>query len=356
MVEPLIYFLSCILGILLSSLFPHKLKPVFWGFWGLVFLSVLVPASALFLIFVCLQALGLCYSLRTRARSDSWRKYGPYLLLLNLFWVDFHALVLGHFVETVGISFAVIRIFMTCKQLLSSRKDLKREFFKWITISGFYMPALMVGPVFSGLDLRKQQDAGPDHIKESTSFLYRHMVLGLSLSIVFAYVFNRMALYAEFGLGDAWWTLQPIFLFLTLFAAFWGQSLIAEMTSKISDYNIPQNFDAPWKAVGIKEFWQRWHISMSNFVMQYIFLPLSINKVNPKLATIAAFVFMGLWHNISVGYFIWGVSHGVLMAYWPRRPEVVTKWRINLERLATLVIVIALSYIANYAFAADPAL
>ena len=128
------------------------------------------------------------------------------------------------------------------------------------------------------------------------------------------------------------------------------------MTSKISDYNIPQNFDAPWKAVGIKEFWQRWHISMSNFVMQYIFLPLSINKVNPKLATIAAFVFMGLWHNISVGYFIWGVSHGVLMAYWPGRPEVVTKWRINLERLATLVIVIALSYIANYAFAADPAL
>ena len=351
MVDPLIFFFGCVLGILFSSLFSHRAKPIFWGAWGLLFLAILAPSSAAFLIFVCAQALLMCFAFRKLARSNSWRKYGPYILLLNLFWVDFHKAFLGYFVDTIGISFAIIRIFMTCKQLLASRKDLSAEFFKWIAISGFYMPALIVGPVFSGLELRKQQDVALGHIKETTSFLYRNMFLGLILSIVFANLFSRLGLISDIILESTWWTLKPVFLFLVLFLAFWGQSLIGEMTSKISDYNIPQNFNAPWKAVGIKDFWQRWHMSMSNFVMQYIFLPLSINGVNAKLATIAAFVFMGLWHNISLGYLLWGLSHGFLMAYWPARPKEARKLYIGIERVLTLFVVIALSYVANYLFA-----
>ncbi len=349
MIDPLIYFLTCVLGILVSSIIPHRHKPAFWGLWGVLFLIILAPASAVFLLFVCLQAILITYLLCKRQRSDPWRKYGPYLLLLNLFWVDFHKFFLGYFVDTIGISFATIRIFMTSKQLLSSRKDLKAEFVKWITISGFYMPALIIGPVFSGLDLRKQQMAGPDHIKESTSFLYRNMFLGLSLSIVFAYVFTHAA--NLITAPEALWIIRPIFLFMALFAAFWGQSLIAEMTSKISGYNIPQNFNAPWKAVGIKDFWQRWHMSMSGFIMQYIFLPLTLKGVNPKLATIAAFVFMGIWHNVGTGYIIWGFAHGLLMAYWPEQPDKPSPIRTLNERILTIAIVIFLSYIANYAFA-----
>lgn len=351
MIDPLIFFFGCVLGILVSSVFSHRAKPLFWGIWGLIFLAVLAPSSAAFLIFVCTQALFMCFIFKKLERSNSWRKYGPYLLLLNLFWVDFHKVFLGYFVDTMGISFAIIRIFMTCKQLLSSRKDLSGEFSKWIAISGFYMPALMVGPVFSGLDLRKQQDLASDHIQKSTSFLYRNMVLGLILSIVFANLFSSLSSTPELVFGSAGWMLKPVFLFLMLFVAFWGQSLIAEMTSKISDYNLPQNFNAPWKAVGIKDFWQRWHMSMSNFVMQYIFLPLSINGVNAKLATIAAFVFMGLWHNIGVGYLLWGISHGVLMAYWPARPKQAGKLYIGIERVLTILFVIILSYVANYMFA-----
>lgn len=353
MIDPLIYFLGCILGILTSSLFAHRYKPIFWGLWGLFFLSILAPASALFLVFVCLQALVICLFFQNFERSNVWRKYGPYVLLFNLFWVDFHKFFVGHLIETIGLSFAIIRIFMTCKQLLSSRKNLQGEFSLWIGISGFYMPALIVGPVFSGLDLRKQQTIQSNHIKESTSFLYRNMFLGLSLSIVFANIFNTLGLVAEISHGVVWWALKPVFLFLILFVTFWGQSLIAEMTSKISGYNIPQNFNAPWKALDIKDFWQRWHMSMSNFIMQYIFLPLNINKVSPKLATISAFVFMGLWHNVGVGYLIWGLSHGVLMAYWPSRPEQPSKSRVYLERLVTFILVITLSYIANYAFVSE---
>ncbi len=349
MIDPFIYFIGCIVGILLSAPLPHRHKPLFWGIWGLVFLIVLAPASAAMLVFVCAQALLLSAIFLKKERSNPWRKYGPYLLLLNLFWVDFHKLMLGYFVDTIGVSFAIIRIFMTCKQLLSSRKDLRGEFAKWIGISGFYMPAIMVGPVFSGLDLRKQLEAGPDHIQESTSFLYRNIFLGLSLSIVFAYIFTKLSILSlSWDYGGA--LLNPVFLFLTLFVAFWGQSLIGEMSSKVSGYNIPQNFNAPWKAVGIKDFWQRWHMSMSGFIMQYIFLPLTLKKVNPKTATVAAFVFMGLWHNVGIGYFIWGVSHGILMAYWPAPPENPSKLRINSERAITIILVIILSYIANYAF------
>jgi membrane protein involved in D-alanine export len=264
-----------------------------------------------------------------------------------MFWVDFHKLLLGDFVDTVGVSFAVIRVFMTCKHLVSSRKKIINEMLEWSFASAFYLPAIMVGPVFSGMDLRKEAH-GLDEIKGKCSYLYRNLFWGLSLSIVFTSLFTEFA-NSENELMQLY-AFNTTFLFLNLFAAFWGQSLIAEMSSRISGITIPSNFDKPWLARDIKDFWQRWHISMSKFIMQFIFFPLQINGINPKIATITAFVFMGLWHEVKIGYLLWGIAHGVLMSYWPERPSHAGPLRIWFERFLTFFIVINLSYIANYAF------
>ena len=317
---------------------------------GALILGVYAPGALVFVGTVVLEAFILHLILYRLPRSNAWRKYGAYLLLLNLLFVDFQQLMLGFYVDTVGVSFSIIRIFMTAKQFLASRKDLPNEHYEWLFVSAYYLPAIMVGPIFSGMDLRKQALSSAKILGE-TSFLYRNLLAGLVLAALVAPFFEFSANYVvSHSPNEPLKGIGIIPLFLMLFAAFWGQSLIAEMSSRIMGYSIPANFNKPWLATDIKDFWKRWHISMAQFVMQYIYLPLTIKGISPKIATISAFVFMGLWHEIAVGYLIWGVSHGLLMAYWPVAKESRSYWRRQIERGVTLCIVVVLSYVANYTY------
>jgi D-alanyl-lipoteichoic acid acyltransferase DltB (MBOAT superfamily) len=179
--------------------------------------------------------------------------------------------------------------------------------------------------------------------------MYRKLAFGWFLSVlVTPWMFD---LAGGSDLGRATAPLVMLALFANLFAGFWGQSLIAEAGAALSGFKVPQNFDQPWRATDIREFWNRWHISMAKFVTQYVFLPLNLRKVPPKVATIAAFTFMGLWHELRPGYIIWGVSHGVVMAFAPRVTTEASAWVRWTSRLLTLSLVVVLSYVANYAFA-----
>lgn len=312
---------------------------------GMAFLLLYAPIAAGWILFTCIEGIVLFALLRGRAREDGLRKYGAYVLLLNLLAVDVHPLVFGFNVETLAISFSTIRIFMTTKQLLSARKAPDMTQTGWVLVSGFYLPAILIGPVFSGLDLKKQKAAAEPYRVTITD--NRLILQGLVLAILGNPAMGSIAasITSPDGYGLPALTAAP-FLFLQLFAAFWGQSLIAEHTSRHFGYVLPVNFDMPWRAKDIRDFWQRWHRSMAQFVMQYIFLPLNLKGVSPKLATVAAFLFMGLWHNLSPGYFIWGIGHGLLLANWPKQE--LKGAQLYLGAVFTWICVIGLSYIANF--------
>lgn len=285
-------------------------------------------------------------TLRRRPRSDKWRKYAPYLILPVLLAVDFNELVIGFPIGTIGVSFSIIRVFMTTKQSLGSRKGAEICDISSVVVAAFYLPALPVGPVFSGLDLQKSR---PTLSNVETVRHLRLIFTGLVLVSLLAPAIGLRALSIYDGALQSV-VIAPTMLFVQLFFAFWGQSLIAENFAPLFGHKIPVNFKEPWLARDIRDFWQRWHRSIANFVMTYIFLPLQVNGVPPKIATIAAFVFMGLWHNISVGYFIWGLGHGVLLAYWPKfeNPRFPAATAVA-QRVALFSFVIGLSYVANYA-------
>ena len=139
-------------------------------------------------------------------------------------------------------------------------------------------------------------------------------------------------------------------MFGHLFSAFWGQSLIAESGAALAGFEIPTNFNRPWLAVDIRDFWNRWHMSMARFVTQYFFLPLNLRGVNARFATATAFVFMGLWHEVRPGYLIWGATHGLLMAFAPKSADLGSRTARIANRVATISSVVLLSYVANYAF------
>ncbi|MFN2098888.1 MBOAT family O-acyltransferase [Altererythrobacter sp. MF3-039] len=345
MTDPLAHLAFILAAWVLCFALRFKASEVILSLGGLIFLALYAPLAAGWILFTCAEGILLFLWLRNRARDDGLKKYGAYVLLLNLLAVDIHPLVFGFNVETLAISFSTIRIFMTSKQLLSARKAPALSDTGWVLVSGFYLPAILIGPVFSGLDLKKQKAASERY--EATITDHRLVLQGLVLAILGNPAMGSIAatMTSEDGYGLPAIAAAPL-LFLQLFTAFWGQSLIAEHTSRYFGYVLPVNFDMPWRAKDIRDFWQRWHRSMAQFVMQYIFLPLNLKGWSPKAATIAAFVFMGLWHNLSIGYFIWGLGHGILLANWPKKELVGA--RLYLGAAFTWVCVIGLSYVANF--------
>ncbi|OED49409.1 hypothetical protein AB838_06965 [Rhodobacteraceae bacterium (ex Bugula neritina AB1)] len=334
---PLIHLMLILAAWLLCQPLPQKAAlPVLTLFGGIA-VTLFAPMAALFILLTALEAALMVLVFSKLDRKSGWRKWGTYLLLLNLLFVDFNALILGLPVVTLAISFSVIRIFMTARQLLTSRKGLHAPDVIWILAAAFYLPAIVIGPVFSGLDLQKQYRANAAPVPALRDC--RMVLQGLVLALMVATFFGE---YADRLPGP----LAAVFLFLSLFAAFWGQSLIAEHSSRFFGITLPVNFDHPWKARSIKDFWQRWHRSMAQFVLQYIFLPLNLRGLPPRLATVAAFTFMGIWHNVSPGYLIWGLSHGILLAYAPEPGT--ARWQVLTSRLLLWPAVIFLSWFANY--------
>jgi len=345
MIDPLSHFLFILMAWVLLSLVRFRFCTEVLGFMGAVFIAIFSPIAMLVILITALQAGLIVWVLLRFPRSNPWRKYLAYVLLINLFFVDFHELLLGFPISIIAISFSTIRIMMTAKDILTERGESQGGRYKWILISAFYLPAVVVGPVFSGYVLREQAALE----KKPTTGLKNHRLLlqGLVLSTIAAAYFSTISQQPVF---TEVLPLRALVLFLLLFSSFWGQSLIAEQSSLFFGYKIPQNFDEPWKAKSIREFWARWHRSMARFVMQYIFLPLQLRGVHPKLATVLAFVFMGLWHNVSVGYLLWGIVHGLCLSFWPE--NTASGWKKRLFTWASIVttwiIVIGMSYLANY--------
>lgn len=346
MIAPLTHIVLLLAVLPIGMFLPRAARLVLLTVVGMGAMLLLVPAAFWVILLTCLEGLALEAALRRRPRTSMWRQYLPYVMLLNLFTTDIaSAWAPGRFLMA-GVAFAVVRVFMTTKQLLGSSSTGRAE--RWISVfaGGFFLPVLVVGPVLSGTALWAQRAAEPE--TGTTESMYRRLAFGWFLTVLAAPWMHDLA--GGDGLGRVTAPLVMLALFAHLFFAFWGQSLIAESGAALSGFSVPRNFDQPWRALDIREFWNRWHVSMARFVTQYVFLPLNLRKVPPKVATVVAFTFMGLWHEVRPGYVIWGVCHGLVMAFAPRvtaESPARVRWT---SRILTLSLVVCLSYVANHAF------
>jgi alginate O-acetyltransferase complex protein AlgI len=114
-----------------------------------------------------------------------------------------------------------------------------------------------------------------------------------------------------------------------LYAQFAGYTDIAIGLGLLVGYRLPENFRWPFLAPNINEFWQRWHITLGRFCRDYVFVPASSWLRSPYGAVVLSMLALGLWHDLSPRYFIWGLYHGTGIACWqgfqalkPRLPAV----------------------------------
>ena len=81
---------------------------------------------------------------------------------------------------------------------------------------------------------------------------------------------------------------------------------------KLFGISLPKNFDEPYRSKNIKEFWRRWHITLSNWIKDYLYIPLKGSKKYARNILIV-FTICGLWHGASLNFIIWGLYHGTLV-------------------------------------------
>ena len=155
---------------------------------------------------------------------------------------------------------------------------------------------------------------------------------------------NRLyAAHAHLGLTAAW--LAALGYSLQLYFDFSGYSDIAVGLALLLGFDFPQNFNSPFKAANIADFWRRWHMSLSSWIRDYLYIPLGGSRggVASSARNLAIVMLLGgLWHGAAATFVVWGAIHGMLLAgHAVLRARGWTPSSRALNRLATFVSIVA---------------
>ena len=231
--------------------------------------------------------------------------------------------------------------FFTLQQiafLVDSYEGLAKEknFLNYIIFVTFF-PQLIAGPIVHHKEMMPQFVSIRNKAKN-----YKNIVLGLFILSIGLFkkvvIADTFAIWATAGfdtattlnLFEAWFT--SLSYTFQLYFDFSGYTDIAMGAALLFNIKLPINFNSPYKATGIIDFWQRWHITLSRFVTTYIYTPLvksfdNLNFHKAMIATLVTFLIAGLWHGASWMFVIFGGLHGLALVvnnYWKK-----TKIKIN---------------------------
>lgn len=180
-------------------------------------------------------------------------------------------------------------------------------------------PHLIAGPIVRYSDIGSQIDQR-EITRSKFSYGIQRFILGLGKKLLIA---NNLALVAdrifavatpELGTDLAW--LGAIAYTLQIYFDFSGYSDMAIGLSAMFGFTINENFNQPYQARSLRDFWQRWHISLSTWFRDYLYIPLGGSRVDPVRTYInlmIVFFVTGLWHGASWTFVFWGLWHGVFL-------------------------------------------
>jgi len=183
-----------------------------------------------------------------------------------------------------------------------------------------FFPQLVAGPIVKAHEFLPQIEQKKfKRINWEKSF--REIVLGYFFKIVIADNLKDLTFwiaYPYFQGQDTYSLITMLFGYsCQIFADFAGYSLIAIGTSRLFGYNFKDNFNFPYISSSFKEFWKRWHISLSSFLQEYLYIPLGGNKkgkVRTYINLMITMILGGIWHGAAWSYSVWGAFHGLALA------------------------------------------
>jgi D-alanyl-lipoteichoic acid acyltransferase DltB (MBOAT superfamily) len=187
-----------------------------------------------------------------------------------------------------------------------------------------FFPQLIAGPIVHHSEImpqfRKQERTGArwdDWSVGLTLFVFglgKKVLLADRLAEFASPVFRVAKTGADFGLAEAW--LGVLAYTLQLYFDFSGYSDMAIGLARLFGIRLPMNFNSPYQARNIADFWRRWHITLSRFLRDYIYIPLGGNRHGPARKYLNLFLTMligGIWHGAGWTFVIWGALHGTYL-------------------------------------------
>ena len=248
-----------------------------------------------------------------------------FLSILPLVLNKVFALTSLHLLAFIGISymsFKTIQIMLEISDGLIKEKISVKDYLQFL----LFFPTVSAGPIDrSRRFLKEINEVMPrkEYLELAGDGVYR-IVLGLLYKVVLSTYVYQMLL-ALNNTGTVVYSIKYMYLYtLYLFFDFAGYSLMAVGSSNILGIQTPMNFNKPFLSVDIKDFWTRWHITLSTWLRDFVFSRVLMQVIRKKWfknrlhnATYAYMVnmlVMGFWHGLSVSYIVYGFYHGVLMA------------------------------------------
>lgn len=248
-----------------------------------------------------------------------------FLSILPLVINKVFALTSLHLLAFIGISymsFKTIQIMLEISDGLIKEKVSVKDYLQFL----LFFPTVSAGPIDrSRRFLNEINEVMPrkEYLELAGDGVYR-IVLGLLYKVVLSTYVYQMLL-ALSNTGTVVYSIKYMYLYtLYLFFDFAGYSLMAVGSSNILGIQTPMNFNKPFLSVDIKDFWTRWHITLSTWLRDFVFSRVLMQVIRKKWfknrlhnATYAYMVnmlVMGFWHGLSVSYIVYGFYHGVLMA------------------------------------------
>lgn len=215
----------------------------------------------------------------------------------------------------VGISFYTLQALGYLIDAYRGEIESEKNFLRYALFVSFF-PQLVAGPIERSKNLLVQlREAHPleyENIRKGALLvlygLFLKMVIADRAAIIVNTVYGDSAKYPGFYIIVA-----TIFFSIQIYCDFYGYSTIARGSALLMGIRLMDNFEAPYYARSVKEFWRRWHISLSGWFRDYLYIPLGGNrkgKVRKEANLLTVFAVSGLWHGASLSYVLWGLLNG----------------------------------------------
>lgn len=356
--SPVFIFLFLPFVYLINLVMPKRFSNGFLLLFSLIFYAWGEP------LYVFLMILsGLINYILTLSMGEQSRKRKGILIIAVIFnigilglfkYADFLILTINGVLKTslpllnlplpIGISFYTFQTMSYVFDVYNNETAVQKNYFSLLLYITFF-PQLIAGPIVQYHDIARQIESRLVTL-DKTAHGLRRFVVGLSKKVLLA---NAMAiivdrLYAlpnpEISTSVAW--IAAIAYLFQIYFDFSGYSDMAIGMGEMFGFHFKENFNYPYVATSMQDFWRRWHISLSSWFRLYLYIPLGGNRKGKNRAMfnrIFVFFLTGLWHGASWTFVVWGLYHGLFLLL-EQTILKVERWPNIIRHTYTLMVVL----------------
>lgn len=302
----------------------------FYAFWDYRFLSLIIISTLI--DYSVGSALGKTQKQRTRNLLLATSLFGNLGILFffkyfNFFITSFKAMLMPlninvhslDIILPIGISFYTFQTLSYSIDIYRKKLKPSTSFLDFAVFVAFF-PQLVAGPIVRAAQFLPQLKSTPQLSRTTIWSGVRLFSIGLFKKVVVAdrlamFVDNVFANYSVYDSVTLW--IAVLAYSIQIYCDFSGYSDMAIGIARIMGYELVENFNFPYLAGSIRDFWRRWHISLSSWFRDYLYIPLGGNRKSiPRtyINLMVTMVLCGLWHGAAWTFVAWGAFHGVSLA------------------------------------------